>query len=137
MSSIRIFLAANSATKEEIELLESLVHKMDQSIQKGDIPGYTDYNRAFHNQLYRSSHSPVLIEIIESLYMRSENSKMTFHHNPERLQASNDEHRAIVVALQNRNAEEAAETLRVQKEQGFQIVLNALRVSRLFMGEVE
>ncbi|MFJ5770418.1 GntR family transcriptional regulator [Psychrobacillus sp. NPDC093180] len=128
-------LAAKSATDEEITLLENLVLEMEQHLKDNDIEEYTKANRAFHKELYRSSHAPVLIEIIENLYLRSENSKSIFQHDPDRLLASNEEHQAIVNALKNKDEENAAKLVHAQKEHGFKVVLNALKVSSQFWGE--
>ncbi|SES18768.1 GntR family transcriptional regulator [Psychrobacillus sp. OK032] len=128
-------LAAKSATNEEIMLLENLVLEMEQHLKNNDIEEYTHTNREFHKQLYRSSHAPVLIEIIENLYLRSENSKSIFQHDPDRLLASNEEHLAIVNALKNKDEENASKLIFAQKEHGFKVVLNALKVSSQFWGE--
>ncbi|WP_134700848.1 GntR family transcriptional regulator [Ammoniphilus sp. YIM 78166] len=127
-------LAAKSATIEEIAQLDSLVQKMDESIQEKDICEFTRCNREFHRLLYQASHAPVLSEMIENLYMRSENSKMIFTYDPERLRVSNEEHKEIVAALRIKDENRASELIRIQKENGFKVVLNALRISRSFLG---
>jgi DNA-binding GntR family transcriptional regulator len=127
-------LAVKYATSEEISLLDSYVQKMDESIQKSDISQYTKYNREFHRALYRASHSPILADMVENLFMRSENSKMVFHHDPARLRISNDEHRAIVEAIRNKDEETATKVIRSQKENGFSVVLNALKLSKTLFG---
>jgi DNA-binding GntR family transcriptional regulator len=127
-------LAAKSATAEEIATLEEYTNKMEETIRRNNISEFTRYNREFHKLLYRSSHSSVLIDMIENLYMRSENSKTIFQHEPERLKSSNEEHRAIVEALRNRDEKEAVRLIRFQKEHGFKTVLNALKLSQSLLG---
>lgn len=127
-------LAVDAATSEELDLLESHVQSMDESIQNNDIPTYTASNRQFHQLLYRASHAPILVEMIENLFMRSENSKMIFHHDPARLRASNEEHRAVVEALRSKDREKAVSVIRAQKESGFKIVIDALKLSRSLLG---
>ncbi|NGQ93972.1 GntR family transcriptional regulator [Brevibacillus sp. SYP-B805] len=127
-------LAVNAATPEEIDQLDSYVQKMDDSIRRNDIAKYTKYNREFHRLLYRSSHSPILAEIIENLFVRSENSKLIFYHDPSRLRSSNEGHRAIVEAIRAKDEKKAAEIIRTQKEDGFKVVLNALRLSKTLLG---
>lgn len=127
-------LAAKAATPEEIDSLELLVDQMDASIGKQDLTAYSLSNRNFHQQLYRASHAQVLIDMIENLFLRSENSKMVFHYDPDRLRQSNEEHRSIVEALRERDEEKAARVIRSQKETGFKVVLNALRISQMLQG---
>ena len=127
-------LAAKAASTEEIDALERLVDQMDDSINKQDLDAYSLSNRAFHQQLYRASHAQVLIDMVENLFLRSENSKMVFHYDPDRLRHSNEEHRSIVNAIRERDEEKAARIIRSQKETGFNVVLNALRISRMLQG---
>lgn len=127
-------LAVKAATAEEIDSLEQLVNNMEESITKHNIADYTKYNREFHQRLYRASHAPVLIEMIENLFLRSENSKMIFYHDPERLRHSNDEHRAIVEAIRDQDEQKAVSLIRTQKESGFRVVLNALQFSKSMYG---
>ncbi|TBL76076.1 GntR family transcriptional regulator [Paenibacillus thalictri] len=127
-------LAAKAATAEEIDILDSLVRQMDESIVQKDLDTYSLSNREFHQLLYRASHAQVLIDMIENLFLRSENSKMVFHYDPDRLLQSNEEHRAIVEAIRQRDEEKAAQIIRTQKESGFKIVLNALRISKMLQG---
>ncbi|USG64695.1 GntR family transcriptional regulator [Brevibacillus ruminantium] len=127
-------LAVRSATPEEVAELERCVGKMEESYQNNDIPAYTAHNREFHQLLYRASHAPYLTEIIENLYVRSENSKMIFQHDPERLRRSNAEHREIIEAIIAKDEEKAAAVIRFQKENGFRGVLHALRLSQSLLG---
>jgi DNA-binding GntR family transcriptional regulator len=127
-------LAAKAASMDELESLDRCVRSMEESLQNSDITSYTIYNREFHQLLYQASHSPVLIDMIDNLFMRSENSKMVFYHDPERLRTSNEEHRTIVQALRDNDEEKAAQVIRSQKQTGFQVVLNALKMSRTLTG---
>ncbi|QQE73741.1 GntR family transcriptional regulator [Brevibacillus composti] len=127
-------LAVRSATPEEVAQLEACVRKMEESYQNNDMASYTAYNREFHQLLYRASHAPYLVEIIENLYVRSDNSKKIFQHDPERWRKSNAEHREIVEAILAKDEERAAKVIRYQKESGFRGVLNALRLSQSLLG---
>jgi DNA-binding GntR family transcriptional regulator len=127
-------LAAKAASMDELVSLDRCLRNMEESVKNSDIASYTIYNREFHQLLYQASHSPVLIDMIDNLFMRSENSKMVFYHDPERLRASYEEHRTIVQALRDNDEEKAAQVIRSQKQTGFQVVLNALKMSRTLTG---
>ncbi|WP_167577615.1 GntR family transcriptional regulator [Ammoniphilus sp. YIM 78166] len=128
-------LAVREAKSEEIVKLDHLVRIMDECYQSNNIPEYTRYNREFHMLLIRACHAPVLIEIIENLYMKSENSKMIFTYDSERLCVSNIEHREIVDGLIEKDEEKVARLIRFQKENGFRNVLHALMLSQSMRGE--
>jgi len=127
-------LAAQNATEEEIAELEHYVSMMDECYRKGDIYMYGEYNRKFHKTLYKASHAPILVELIENLYMRSERSRTVFYLNPQRFKDSNKEHLSVVEALRAKDADKAAQLIRRQKELGFMTVLDALAATRSLLG---
>jgi DNA-binding GntR family transcriptional regulator len=134
LETLATLLAAKSATSEEIAKLDKCVRKMDESYEKHDVVQYTTYNRKFHQMLYRASHAPLLVDMIENMYARSERSRTIFLLEPERMKISNEEHREITEALRNRDEEKAAKVMRAQKEHGFKSVLNTLMTTRSFFG---
>lgn len=127
-------MSVRNATEAEIAELEALVKKMDESLGCNDSESYVQYNTEFHNLLYYSSHSPVLIDIIKNLYSRSERSRMIFQHAPFRNSVSNDEHRAIVEGLKEKNEEKVVSTIRTQKEFAFSTIINNLKMTKKMFG---
>lgn len=123
-------LAAENATEEEIEVLFDLCKEMDKKLKNQDVESYTLLNRKFHDTLYGYSRNKVLYEMIENLYARSENSKMIFNYDVQRMKDSNSEHFLIVESMAQRNKELAMDTMRKQKKEGFRIVLQALKLSQ-------
>ena len=43
---------------------------MDQALERRDLPGYLDDNSRFHLTLYRASANPVLLRMIEALWLQ-------------------------------------------------------------------
>lgn len=123
-------LAAENATEKEIEVLFDLCKEMDKKLKNQDVESYTLLNRKFHDTLYGYSRNKVLYEMIENLYARSENSKMIFNYDVQRMKDSNSEHFLIVESMAQRNKELAMDTMRKQKKEGFRIVLQALKLSQ-------
>ncbi|MEM8935168.1 MAG: GntR family transcriptional regulator [Pseudomonadota bacterium] len=69
----RSLISVAGKQREKRRLLRSLEKHdaaLDAAIRRGDVSQYTQYNSAFHFELYRASGSAVLIDLVESLWLR-------------------------------------------------------------------
>ena len=78
--------------------LSALFEKLIISEQKRDIQGFVKENYAFHFRLYEQSNSPVLMQIIDNLWLKV--SPYLYHSKwIDRFKISNINHRAIIEAV--------------------------------------
>ena len=63
-------LAARNITLVQIEHLRALQNGIEQSIASGDTHAHTSLNMAFHFEIYRIADNPVLIPLIQMLWLR-------------------------------------------------------------------
>lgn len=63
-------LAARNITLVQIEHLRALQNGIEQSIIKGDTRLHTSLNMAFHFEIYRIADNPVLVPLIQMLWLR-------------------------------------------------------------------
>ena len=63
-------LAARNITLVQIEHLRALQTGMAHSIEKGDTRTHTSLNMAFHFEIYRIAENPMLIPLIQMLWLR-------------------------------------------------------------------
>jgi DNA-binding GntR family transcriptional regulator len=63
-------LAARNITLVQIEHLRALQQGMEQSIANGDLHTFTSLNMAFHFEIYRIADNPVLVPLIQMLWLR-------------------------------------------------------------------
>jgi DNA-binding GntR family transcriptional regulator len=63
-------LAARNITLVQIEHLRALQNGIEKSIDKGDSRAHTALNMAFHFEIYRIADNPVLIPLIQMLWLR-------------------------------------------------------------------
>jgi len=63
-------LAARNITMVQIEHLRALQNGIEQSISSGDLHAFTSLNMAFHFEIYRIADNPVLIPLIQMLWLR-------------------------------------------------------------------
>ncbi|MGX9133302.1 GntR family transcriptional regulator [Rummeliibacillus sp. JY-2-4R] len=127
-------LAAKNRTAEEVEDINFYVEVMEACSEKMDVANYTRYNRKFHDTVYQASHSPILLDFISNLLVRSENSNSIFKHNPDRIETSINEHRSIAIAIEQGNEQEAERQMHKHKEVGFDMVMNSLKFSQSYLG---
>ncbi|MFM0171275.1 GntR family transcriptional regulator [Paraburkholderia sediminicola] len=57
-------------TAHDLGTLESLNTQMAQALRSADAKGYLDANEAFHLILYRAAGSPLLLELIETVWLQ-------------------------------------------------------------------
>jgi DNA-binding GntR family transcriptional regulator len=108
--------AASLITKAELEQLSTLGNEMESAVASGEIATYRQFNRQFHETIYRASKSYFLIQILDKLWssyptMLPGNFPQTVDNPiPFREERDQTEHRAIVAAMAKRDPE-AAERL--------------------------
>jgi DNA-binding GntR family transcriptional regulator len=79
----------------------------------GALDSYDDYNRAFHNLLYRGTHNGVLADHAASLRLRLAPYRRAQFHEDRRIERSFAEHGAILEQVLRGAGEEAAQLMRV------------------------
>lgn len=63
--------AASTVTPDELDAMAAIDERMKDCAAKGAAAGYLALNREFHFAVYRAARSPVLLPIIERLWLRA------------------------------------------------------------------
>jgi DNA-binding GntR family transcriptional regulator len=108
-------LSAEHMKVEDIAELKGFVEKAEQAIEEGRIDLLGSLNKSFHLKIYRTAPYPFLFKTIVDLWEKFELMKCVFAYVPERAVPSWGEHKIIVEALEQRDAERAAKLVRQQK----------------------
>ncbi len=108
-------LSAPHMELEDISALKSLVNEAERAIKKGKTDILGALNKSFHLKIYKTAPYPFLYRTIVDLWERFELMQCVFAYVPQRAVPSWDEHKVIVEALEERNAERAAKLVRQQK----------------------
>lgn len=101
-------LASARATDAEIEALAAIADDADAALARGDLEAVAEHNQAFHDALPRMAHNPILASTLEPLEGRL-HWVLRQNRSPEILLT---EHRELVEALAQRDADAAAEVAR-------------------------
>ena len=121
-------LAAQHITEEELQKLESILSEMEDAIEQGELTNLMELNRQFNSTIYASSRQTLLYEQAMK-FMDLANLYRRIHFSVDRLAADAlAEHRVLLAALRNRDAEEVERLTRKEAKRS----VSALRA--LFEG---
>ena len=103
---------ANSASEAEISALEAQVEKMAQACAAEDLRAYLWYNIEFHDLNLIASRNQTAKRIVESLLLRTIQLRRRSLFAPGRMARSLEDHRRLVQAYGNRDANLAGALIR-------------------------
>lgn len=105
-------LSATTMTTAERNALRKAHDKMSDLVRAKNRDGYSEANLAFHDKLYAGSHNVTLAGFARDLRRRLLPFRRTQFQSGDRLAQSYAEHEQIVRAIERKNGDEAAESMR-------------------------
>lgn len=106
--------------------LEGILEGMENAEKSRDVRTFIKCNYDFHFRFYQQSKSPVLIEIINTLWLRVSPHLHLYHLNRvDGFQASNRHHHTMVNAVRNGDAKAAANALIADVTEAYDDLLSA------------
>lgn len=117
-------LAAERITEEEMEELEKVIHLISG---EEDILTVYKKDNEFHELIYRASRNHRLTQIITNLSEQINRFRLTSLSVPGRLKIAVDEHKKIIEAISDRDADLAHKLASEHMENAEQNLLNAIR----------
>lgn len=99
--------AAAVITDEQLVEMERVADLQQFYLSKGDAASISDADSRFHKLIYKYCGSRVLEDILGGLHHRIQRFRRISMGSPERAERSVSEHRAILEALRERDAEKA------------------------------
>jgi DNA-binding GntR family transcriptional regulator len=123
-------LAAERITDEELEHLERALVQISEVSVRDDINAMVETDTNFHELIYKACRNDRLVQIVTHLQEQIHRFRITSLSQPGRSRNALAEHRAIVEAISDRNAEAAQERAREHIENAEQSLLNALREAK-------
>ena len=91
--------AATKITKEELKSLATHARELAKASKKENYAGHPELNQKFKFTIYKAADSPILLDLIERLWLQI-GPFMSHHGKDSRLrQAKNDRHEAVYAAL--------------------------------------
>lgn len=96
-------LAAERITEEELEELQRLLVKVNESTENHDLDTFVAADAAFHEALYKASRNDRLVQIISNLREQIQRFRSITLARPGRMKDALEEHKLIVDAISQRN----------------------------------
>ena len=118
-------LAAASITPEELAAAAAIALHGGERRRQGDEGGYQLANHRFHFAIYRAARSPLLLAMIETLWVRR--SPIMRESQPHLHARHADLHDELLAALRAHDAERAATELREDIERAGRYLIGRLR----------
>jgi DNA-binding GntR family transcriptional regulator len=87
-----------------VKALAALCQRMATSLTRGDTEGYLAANEDFHVMLYKAAGSPMLFELIDTLWLKAGPVSNQLFDTPEASAVLNDAHEDLVKALARRDS---------------------------------
>jgi len=117
------FLATNNTNTKFLKDLENQINKMQASIDKQDFRQYSKLNILFHQIISENSGNEHLKKMIGDLTARTDRARALFTYSPQRNTKSIEDHKAIIEAMANGNAENAQKLMCEHQSEGLNIFL--------------
>lgn len=105
--------------------LEKLLRRLEETEQNDDVQGFVKANYEFHLRIYQQSHSPVLIDIINTLWLRVSPHLYQLERKTQ-YKVSNNHHRNIVKAIQESDEATAMQELVLDISEAYEVLLQIL-----------
>jgi len=105
LEAMAAWLACPNITQRDLKALESLVRKMDKSIERKDIDRYTQYNEQFHFLIYESATAPLLFNMISYLWIQVAPFFSSLFEESDYLSKGNHWHKKIYQCLSSQDAD--------------------------------
>lgn len=117
--------AAASMSGAELVAISAINDEMRRVVQNGTAEDYLILNRAFHFAIYRAARSPVLMPIIERLWLRA-GPWLEAMRSEEGIRFGLDHHREIIAALGAGDGVRARNALALDLSDAGEIILRNL-----------
>ncbi|ATB40933.1 AsnC family transcriptional regulator [Cystobacter fuscus] len=112
LEAMCVRLATWRMTPLERSQLQQLHEGSAAMVRAGDLDAYDDFNRRFHETLYRATHNQFMVEQALALRTRMAAFRRTQLRQGDRMTRSRSEHEELMRAIARGDGEEAARCMR-------------------------
>ena len=130
LESLSNGLAAERITEEEQEQLQRLLVLIGGHIEDNDMEKIVDADIEFHDMLYRAARNTRLLNVISNLRDQLTRFRTLSMSYPGRLQATLEEHKAIVDAISRGDVKAARKAAEKHMENSERTLLKAMDVEQ-------
>jgi len=129
-------LAAERITEDEIKSLDKILSDITQASEKGDTETVIKKDMEFHQVLFSASRNQRLAQIINNLKEQIDRFRIQSFSNPVRVKSVLSEHKGIIDAIKQGDAENAEKLAKAHIYEVEYNVMNMLRKQMYFKEEL-
>lgn len=118
--------AVENFTEDRIASLEAQHERMKNAIPVRDVKAFLGANRSFHFEIYRTAGSPVIMSIIENLWLQISPYFSLLHESSNPTNA-NKQHELIVAAIRSRDKQAVVAAIRADIQGAYEVLLDLLQ----------
>lgn len=137
LEGLAVELATPQLTAQALDTLRACVERMEQALQARDVQAYLADNSQFHLTLYQACGNPVLLRMIESLWLQVGPFFNRLFTEADLSLRLNDFHEDCLQALQTGNARAARVAMEQDLQYFGQFLLNLLSLESTNRGQAE
>jgi DNA-binding GntR family transcriptional regulator len=117
--------AAKRVENADLPDIQAQLSRMDHAVGSGDVKEYLRANHSFHFAIYRNARSPILLGIIETLWLEI-SPYFNLLHASGNFQSSNLRHREVFEAVRQRDGTSASKAIRADIMEACSALLDEL-----------
>lgn len=131
LETLAAVLACDRITNEELEELERILIKVADCVAANDLEKLVEADTQFHDVLYKASRNSRLVQIISNLRENIQRFRAISMGTPGRMRETFEEHKQLVEAITERNAELARRIAQEHIDNAENRMMEAIRVEML------
>lgn len=120
-------IAIKLLTDEDIDYIENILSEVEVAAQQRKISGLTDTNRRFHFAIFEACNMPRLVRMIRTLWDATDAYRGVYFASPSNLHEMEHEHRDMVQALRDRDADKLVELQEIHRANSVNAVSQIIR----------
>lgn len=119
-------MAAVKLSDKEIERLETINERLAQLAREGDVKTFFRVHSEFHDLFIKAAGNDKLLELINQLMMKFNRLRMASLSLPGRMEISVQEHRKIIEAFKEHDADKADKLVSKSAAYGGQVLIQSM-----------
>lgn len=122
-------IATPRLREEQLTVLREAAGEMEALTERGDVAAMMEANRRFHFTLFEAADRPRMVDFIRILWMMTDAYRAMYYGRDDARQRVNHEHRSIIEALEDGDADRAVRELEEHRQHAVADLESRLRAS--------
>lgn len=122
-------IATPRLREEQLTVLREAAGEMEALTERGDVAAMMEANRRFHFTLFEAADRPRMVDFIRILWMMTDAYRAMYYGRDDARQRVNHEHRGIIEALEDGDADRAVRELEEHRQHAVADLESRLRAN--------